>query len=224
MSASDALHNQLTAERDQHLEVMRLIAQSFSNTPMVLKGGTGLYLGYGLDRFSEDLDFDSTVGINVEARIKEVLRKTLYKLEKIVVKKDTETVKRWMVSYSGKAGARSLKIEVSLRSESIDADTHELLDGIRIYKIESLIDQKLNAVAHRAKVRDLYDLKFMAEHYADRFSDSQAQALLKFASDPGDIVALYKEDHGQDPILKEVDLDELALDLLDHAENLHGRF
>jgi len=220
MMPRENLHDQLTAEREQHREIMRLIAQSFSDTPMILKGGTGLYLGYGLNRFSEDLDFDSTVAISVEARIREVLRKTLFKLVGITPKKDTETVKRWMIDYSGKHGARSLKLEVSLRNSVIEPDTYEQIDGINIYKVEALIDQKLNAVAHRAKVRDLYDLRFLSEHYADQFSERQAQTLLDFVADPAGIVDLYEEDHAQDPILKEIDLDELALDILDRAEAL----
>jgi predicted nucleotidyltransferase component of viral defense system len=46
-------------ERQLHVNIMRAIARDFHVIPMVLKGGTALLLCYGLDRFSEDLDFDA---------------------------------------------------------------------------------------------------------------------------------------------------------------------
>lgn len=51
----------LSPERQQHVAVMRRIAQAVTaNTGdnFVLKGGTALLLGYGLPRFSFDLDVD----------------------------------------------------------------------------------------------------------------------------------------------------------------------
>lgn len=51
----------LITERDKHHEkLMVSILKNLTDTPLVLKGGTALYLGYGLNRFSEDLDFDSS--------------------------------------------------------------------------------------------------------------------------------------------------------------------
>jgi predicted nucleotidyltransferase component of viral defense system len=44
---------------ETHERLMRAIVESVNDTPLVLKGGTVLLLAYGLDRFSEDLDFDS---------------------------------------------------------------------------------------------------------------------------------------------------------------------
>lgn len=53
-------NNKLLTERDKyHEKLMINILKNLSDTPLVLKGGTALYLGYGLNRFSEDLDFDS---------------------------------------------------------------------------------------------------------------------------------------------------------------------
>ena len=59
-----------TPAQKQHMRVMQAIARNVINTPMVLKGGTALLLCYGLDRFSEDLDFDCEKRINLETRIK----------------------------------------------------------------------------------------------------------------------------------------------------------
>ncbi len=48
----------LSEQALNHEKLMRAIVKNLADTPMVLKGGTALYLGYGLNRFSEDLDFD----------------------------------------------------------------------------------------------------------------------------------------------------------------------
>lgn len=148
--------------QNQHAQVMRLIAESVSDTPMVLKGGTALMLMYGLDRYSEDLDFDSTKAISIETRVKDALRKTKITISAITKKKDTNTVKRWMVRYTGPAGDGSVKVEVSFREDQIDPETHLTLNNIKVYKISELINQKLNAAVHRSKIRDLYDLAYLS--------------------------------------------------------------
>ena len=48
----------LTEAQQSHLRVMHEVLSSVQDTPLVLKGGTALLVCYGLNRFSEDLDFD----------------------------------------------------------------------------------------------------------------------------------------------------------------------
>ncbi|EFX92496.1 hypothetical protein HMPREF0027_0445 [Actinobacillus ureae ATCC 25976] len=61
----------MLTERDKHHEKLMVnILKNLSDTPLVLKGGTALYLGYGLNRFSEDLDFDSGKKLNLLNKIK----------------------------------------------------------------------------------------------------------------------------------------------------------
>ncbi len=43
----------LSEQALNHEKLMRTIVKNLADTPMVLKGGTALYLGYGLNRFSE---------------------------------------------------------------------------------------------------------------------------------------------------------------------------
>jgi predicted nucleotidyltransferase component of viral defense system len=40
---------------------------------MYLKGGTSLNLAYGLDRFSEDLDYNSNKKLNIESIFKDAI-------------------------------------------------------------------------------------------------------------------------------------------------------
>ena len=49
--------SEMPPEEQIHCDLMRSMARSLSETPLILKGGTSLLLAYGLDRFSEDLGF-----------------------------------------------------------------------------------------------------------------------------------------------------------------------
>ncbi len=63
----------LSEQALNHEKLMRAIVKNLADTPMVLKGGTALYLGYGLNRFSEDLDFDCHKKINLLGRVKSAI-------------------------------------------------------------------------------------------------------------------------------------------------------
>ena len=99
----------LNPERRLHVDIMRAISRDLGDLPMVLKGGTALLLCYGLNRFSEDLDFDSPRKFNIAGRIDRILSQKSSAHELKVVK-DTETVQRIKSHYCGVAGDRLLKI------------------------------------------------------------------------------------------------------------------
>ena len=88
---------ELTEIEKDHKLLMRNIVQSLADTPYVLKGGTALMFGYALDRFSEDLDFDSVKKLNLETKIKENLPSG-FEIVKITKPKDTNTVHRYKVT------------------------------------------------------------------------------------------------------------------------------
>ena len=48
-----------------HMRLIQTIVKVFSNRPVVLKGGTALMLAYGLNRHSEDIDYDSNTRIDL---------------------------------------------------------------------------------------------------------------------------------------------------------------
>jgi predicted nucleotidyltransferase component of viral defense system len=57
----------LTKQQQTHRQIMQAICEIIHDEgkPLVLKGGTALLLGYDLQRFSEDLDFDLTTSLQV---------------------------------------------------------------------------------------------------------------------------------------------------------------
>jgi predicted nucleotidyltransferase component of viral defense system len=90
--------HKLSKEENIHIDLMKQIVDSFYSLPIVLKGGTSLLLNYGLDRFSEDLDFDSNKKLNLISKLTNILdintESYTYK-----ILKDTDTVQRIRVNY-----------------------------------------------------------------------------------------------------------------------------
>lgn len=153
--------------KEQHYEVMYDLLKYINNqTPdFILKGGTSLLMCYGLQRFSEDIDFNSTnkgIGKYIDTFCKE--RNCSY-----VIAKDTPTVKRYKIHYNN--DERYLKVEISYRNRNIDESKVCVIDGIRVYKINEIAIQKTNAYVHRDKLRDLYDVCFICNNYWDELSD-----------------------------------------------------
>jgi len=206
----------LTPLQQEHTRFMQAIVQSMCLTPYVLKGGTALYFGYGLNRFSEDLDFDAPLKINMESKIKASLPNGFTNLQ-IETIKNTETVQRYRVSYTTSAGKGKLKIETSFR-DSIPPKSHAVIDGMKIYKIDFLLDKKLKA-AHdgqspRTAIRDLYDLCFIAENYCDCFTDELFSRIKSFSSDLDELNQRYGEAYLNDEIVNtQIELEDLLLRL-----------
>ncbi|MCL2111311.1 MAG: nucleotidyl transferase AbiEii/AbiGii toxin family protein [Clostridiales bacterium] len=158
-------------EIDSFLAYMNEATDSF-----VLKGGTALYKCYGLDRFSEDIDFDSA---DANLRLGDFLpgycgqRAYAYR-----VAKDTATTERYLVRYG--AESRPLKIEASYRRSQIDEHERHKIGGISVYTIEALCILKALAYSGRDKIRDVYDLSFICANYHAQLSP-QAIAVVRSA-------------------------------------------
>lgn len=162
--------------RDKHREVMKEVLEHIynlngRNTNIILKGGTALMIYHGLDRFSEDLDFDATQdSIQALNGLMKVLEsQTGYKIN---YTKDTQTVQRYMIHYGNEFychGDKSLKVEVSYRQKDFnDLKYTEQRDGIVIYRISRLAEMKGMALANRDKIRDIYDICFLIINYKEK--------------------------------------------------------
>lgn len=200
-------------ERRLHVDIMRAISHDLSDLPMVLKGGTALLLCYGLNRFSEDLDFDSPRKFNIAGRIDRILSQKTSAHELKVVK-DTETVQRIKSHYSGVTGDRLLKIETSFRT-SPDESRVTVIDGIRTYTIEALIEQKTDALTHRTAARDLFDVAFLAKTYIREFSPEIKTRLTSLIQDIDALEHRFEDAFEEDEILAAEDLSALILQLSD---------
>ena len=132
----------------------------------ILKDGTALLACYGLDRFSEDIDFDGK-SKDIGKLVDSFCGENGYTYR---VAKDTDTVKRYMINYGN--DRKPLKIETSFRRRDIDPDEVTKINGISVYKINPLCGMKANAYASRDKIRDMYDLTFISNRYWDELSSA----------------------------------------------------
>lgn len=196
-------------EQHEHTLVMSSICQSFlsNKLPMALKGGTALKLCYGLNRFSEDLDFDCLKPLNLETQIKKVftqLGKSRPQLRnpEITVTKDTATVRRYRIVYGND---KRLKLETSFRHQPDDNEVVEI-NGILTYRIAYLIKQKLNALSGRTAARDLHDVIYLYEHYFEEFGQEELQEIDELYNNQSEILDEYNAAYSEDAILTTKDL------------------
>lgn len=192
-----------------HIAIMQSVAKSFNDLPIVLKGGTALLLCYGLDRFSEDLDFDANKKLNIINRVSEILSRHTEK-HTIKISKDTDTVQRLKIHYSKNGLERFLKIETSFRDPFQNEDT-AIIDGIKTYQIKNLIDQKVNAMIGRTKARDLYDVDFLLRTYRESFAESTIKKLSEAVADINELEGRFYPAFKDDYILNESELDKLII-------------
>lgn len=217
----------LSPERQRHLTLMRRIAQAVTvNTGdnFVLKGGTALLLGYGLPRFSSDLDFDGrrtttdlTRSIESGAQAAAVAPQTL------TARKDTPTTKRYMLHYTGSATTAPLrlKIEASFRrANDISEDEVTVINGIRMYTIERLAPLKVDAFLDRTLGRDVFDTAFLLARYPHAIPDEQLVSIDTKLAELGEDGLL--ELMADDEILQAHDLDRVTLEMVDAVRRLRA--
>lgn len=171
----------------------------------VLKGGTALKQCYNLNRFSEDIDFDSN-NKDIEKYIKDFCEKNGYTYNK---KKDTETTKRFMVNYGN--DEKPLKVEVSYRKKNLDQINRETINGIEVYDIDTIATLKSVAYSNRNKIRDLHDICYIINNFYDRLTDESKfqlqETLLTKGLDNYDYLVMNNDD----PL---IDTDKLLEDFL----------
>lgn len=210
-----------------HQSVMREVCFSVSDTPMVLKGGTALLLCYGLDRPSEDLDFDSSKKMGLERRIGTALEKR-YCINELKTLKDTDTVQRFRLNYSDlQTGIEgSLKIETSFRDPPAP-DQIVARHGIQVYSLNRLFIQKTTAFYERTTARDLYDLSFIlskSSFLPDK--DSLARLRHDFGNPQKfrELEQQFRQAFQIDPLLSGYDFDKVMLLLSERIDCAYRKY
>ena len=101
---------QMKIYEEDRYNIMRTIAYEITKgNNLVLKGGTALLLCYGLDRFSEDLDFDARRKSETSVlsdKIKDIVGENTVCLIKTA--KDTPTTTRYKLDYGAENELRGL--------------------------------------------------------------------------------------------------------------------
>ena len=140
----------------------------------ILKGGTALYLCYGLDRFSVDIDLDGKSKGLIHI-VNDFCNEHDFSFR---IAKDTNTVERCMINYGD--NEHPLKVEASYRRTDIPESDTTIIKGIKTYNIDALCGMKVSAYLDRDKIRDLFDVTFICNKYYDKLS-SQTIGILRNA-------------------------------------------
>jgi predicted nucleotidyltransferase component of viral defense system len=163
--------------------LMNTIAGEISHNEksgLVLKGGTALLFCYGLQRFSTDLDYDSVkLDVDILANIKTGAEKYGVHVSQTGTKKDTDTVKRYMLHYD-EAPMQPLKIEISYRNMDFlnaNKDIFKKVNDLTVYTIDYLSLYKIDAFLDRNVARDIYDVAFLLSRYPKTISPVQLEKI-----------------------------------------------
>jgi predicted nucleotidyltransferase component of viral defense system len=152
---------------------------SFVSRELVLKGGTALSLFHGLNRFSEDLDFTLKENFDVKKLMNEIGKD----LEAFGVRNNIRILEDNPISFSFRIGAEGplftkeiercfVRVEISKREEVVkDVEVKEVKPIyadispflVTVMSAEEILAEKIRALLHRAKARDLYDLWFLLQ-------------------------------------------------------------
>ena len=183
------------------------------DTSYVLKGGTALALRYGLDRHSDDLDFDGAKAVSIKRCVRDGFKDANVSMISFKPGDITWKGQRFKVHYADPQDGRDclMRVELSFRGQP-RADEIVIFDGIRTYKTPAQFDQKMSAAGDRTKARDLYDLGFLAGTFGDRFSDQQVRRAEEFSRDYEDLADRYRQASNEDELLSDLTTaDERAL-------------
>lgn len=161
------------AEKDYFQEIV-LLALSRESTDLVFKGGTALSKCYGLDRFSEDLDFSGVFNKKLLKKIIDYLNAFGAPTEmktKNVFDTTLVTLRINGILYRGSANTTcKLRIDINRRSTIVLQP-----EKIRIFsrypdipsfvvqtmQEKEILTEKVRALLTRNRARDLYDLWFL---------------------------------------------------------------
>lgn len=150
-------------DKKKHEQILKNILRDIYTTTyledkLAFKGGTCLYLFYGLDRFSVDLDFN----VLTEAFNDQLVTHILSQYLRIDDKFNKYFTWFWLASYE--KGTPKIKVEISKRKypdKYINKDFYGLT--IPTLAPDSMFAHKLCAISDREKLqnRDLFDAHFM---------------------------------------------------------------
>lgn len=162
------------AEKDYYQTLILFIIYSKAAKELVFKGGTALAKCYGLNRFSEDLDF--TVLENID--IVNVIRKGLdefgikYNMQKITgVETEKYRIKIEGILYTGIEKTKcnitldfSFREKVLLNPKIVTIGYYmDIIPSFDVYVMDEkeIFAEKIRAILTRESARDLYDLIFL---------------------------------------------------------------
>lgn len=172
------LNNLRPWQQEKHY-IQSLILVTLSDEPLVFKGGTYLWLFYGLKRFSEDLDFTSISALSSDLPLRVSKSIGLFGVEnKMKIINNNERTLSFRISAKGPLNTSDIDlchvyVEVSKREQVInktlplkfDNPAYQLpvkiINGMSLNEVAA---EKVRAVMTRDKARDLHDLFYLIKN------------------------------------------------------------
>jgi predicted nucleotidyltransferase component of viral defense system len=162
---------------------------------LVFKGGTYLWFFYGLQRFSEDLDFTVLSGIN--SGISEKVSKSLSLLgvaNEARIESDDKSSFSFKIMahgplYSSQNSRCVVYVEISKRENVLNETVPVKLDlpeyqlPVRILmgmNLDEVAAEKVRAIMSRNKARDAYDLYYLIKEKKVKFNRELADKKLDY--------------------------------------------
>lgn len=158
------------AEKDYIQEIILFILYKEHGRNIVFKGGTALTKCYGLDRFSEDLDFTAEKKENFSKTINKGLNDFYIEYEFEEKERDQSIDLNYKIQgplYNGHRNSLcKILLDISLREKLLlRAETKKIglnIEEIPLFEIivmseREILAEKIRALMTRNKARDLYD-------------------------------------------------------------------
>src|SRR3989344_7440397 len=162
------LFNKEYIEKDYFQDLLLFNIYKQTNL-LIFKGGTALSKLYGLQRFSEDLDFTLMEDIDIE----ETIRKALLNINNSYIKK----IKRLKNSISIKIAFKGIitkyntvRIDINLKNIILEkfnvknyVSSYPDINpfNLRVLSLKEIVAEKIHSLLNRESARDLYDLFFL---------------------------------------------------------------
>lgn len=184
------------AEKEYFQELMLYSLYSMVGKKLVFKGGTCLYKIYRLNRFSEDLDFDTAKGIDVD----KIIKKSLYNLKLLGINSSVKYMDKFEkginvgINFNGpfydgtKESLCFLLLNISTRQRTALEPKLERITSI--YKEfpdfdvfamhpKEILAEKIAAIHEREKPRDVYDAWFLLKNMSVELDKKLVKKKLK---------------------------------------------
>ena len=164
------------AEKDYYQTIILFIIYTRASKEIVFKGGTALAKCYGLNRFSEDLDFTVVKKIQTIEHVSKGLNDFGINHQIIKSGNETEKTEKYKIKVEGIlfAGTEKTKCNITLdfnlrekillEPKFVTIGYHmDIIPSFDVYVMDEkeILAEKVRALYTRKSARDLYDLAFL---------------------------------------------------------------
>lgn len=158
----------LTKEEIEKSILLYNIAKEISSKNMVLKGGTSLLLGYGLNRWSKDLDFDTTGNKRYKNDFLKAFKNQGLKYGDIhETEIDTRIINTILYDKT-----KSIKLEVEYNSKYFQEGNNIVnRNGVFMYDIKTLSQMKYEMLMDHKRAHDIFDTAFLIHHFPKNYKE-----------------------------------------------------